>query len=244
MQGLALSPIFLSFNTQNHAVSAFSNPRALHVFCLFPTCFLSQPTFWCWLLWLSMRSDVEAESWKHPERSYESGRQAVLLGSQMPQSACRAQTLQECTNKARLKPLYSQDRLEKRAKVIKIMQPVLHERGLLPTSQITHHLKASNQGVEWFTGSYFSFEVPGISCSSWETGTYYISIETTSESVCTVHCKQKYNSLYWKPTFSAEVTIAHLRPTCATHRTKIQTGSANAVLRTKHPVSQPREQRN
>ena len=163
----------------------------------------------------------------------------------MPQSACRAQTLQECTNKARLKPLYSQYRLEKRAKVIKIMQPVLREWGLLPTSQITHHLKASNQGVkEWFTGSYFSSEVPRISRSSWETGTYYISIETTSKSVCSVHCKQKYSSLYWKSTFSARVTVTHPRPTSATHRTKIQTGSANAALTTKRPAPQSRAQRN
>lgn len=72
----------------------------------------------------------------------------MLPGSQMPQSACRAQTLQERTNQARLKPLYSQQRLEKRAKGIKIMQPVLHEQGLLPTSQMTRHLKASNQGVK------------------------------------------------------------------------------------------------
>lgn len=60
-----------------------------------------------------------------PKRSQERGGQAVLPGSQMPQSVCRAQTLQECANIARLKPLYSQYRLEKCTKVITIMQPVL-----------------------------------------------------------------------------------------------------------------------
>lgn len=62
----------------------------------------------------------------------------MLLESQMPQSACREQTLQECTNKARLKPLYSQYWLEKCAKVIKLAQPV-HEQRLLPTC--LHHLE-------------------------------------------------------------------------------------------------------
>lgn len=160
---------------------------------------------------LSTLWDVEAESWKHPERSQERGRQPVLPGSQMPQSACRAQTLQECTNKARLKPLYSQYRLEKRAKVIRIMQPVLHEWDLLPTSQITHHLNASNQGVEWFTGSYSSSEVPRISRSSCETGTYYLSMETTSKSVCAVRCKQNYSSLYWKPKRFQQGWLLHTR---------------------------------
>lgn len=190
---------------------------------------------------LSTLWDVEAESWKHPERSQERGGQPVLPGSQMPQSACRAQTLQECTNKARLKPLYSQYRLEKRAKVIRIMQPVLHEWGLLPTSQITHHLNTRElSGLQ----AYSSSEVPGISRSSCETGTYYLSIETTSKSVCAVRCKQNYSSLYWKPKRFQQGWLTHPRPTCAMHRTKIQTGSANAVLTTKHPVSQPRAQRN
>lgn len=122
--------------------------------CSMSLCFPSQPTL-CWLLWLPVLQDVEPTSPKHPERSQQRGDR---LCYQMPQSVCGA--LRECTNKARLKPLYSQYRLGKRAKVTKIRQPVLHEGGLLPTPQITQHSK--EQAVEsGFQALVFLLRSPG-----------------------------------------------------------------------------------
>lgn len=87
--------VFLQFLAQKH----FTNDVSAFLFAM------SQPSHWCRLLWPCVLWDAGDESWKSLERSQEKGGQAVLLGSQMPQSVCRAQTLQECTNKARMKTL-------------------------------------------------------------------------------------------------------------------------------------------